>query len=108
MNTHPYPVRHAPQLSINPDEITTRLRDLSSAGMCERCEIPVTRAITDIARLLTQVRTLYDALAAERMRAANLEAAIRAALGAESDGETDPLAYLRDEIADNAGGAHGA
>jgi hypothetical protein len=64
--------------------------------------------MTDIARLLDQVSQLYDALTAERMRSANLEAAIRAALGAYHDGEADPLGYLRDEIAGNAGGAHGA
>lgn len=47
-------------------------------------------------------------LAAARLKAANLEAAMRAALSAHSDGESDPLAYLRDEIGDYPGGAHGA
>lgn len=101
MNTYP-------QLSINPDEITARLRELADTNVCEQCETRVTHAITDIARLLIEVRALYDALAEVRMRAANLEAAMRAALSAESDGETDPLAYLRFELADAGGGdAHG-
>jgi hypothetical protein len=92
------------QLSISPEEIASRLHDLADADLCEHCEIPVTCAMTDIARLLSQVRTLNDALAQARMRAANLEAAMRAALSAQVDGETDPLAYLRFELADVGGG----
>lgn len=109
MNNQPYPTRHMPHLSIDPDEIATRLQELAHADPCEHCELPVTDAIIDIARLLIQVNQLCIQLARERLRSANLEAAIRAALGAESDGEADPLGYLRDEIAGNTGGgAHGA
>jgi hypothetical protein len=98
-----------PPPSIDYDEYAGRLRELASTGECERCEIPLARAMTDIARLLDQVSQLYTALRKERCRAANLEAAIRAALGAYNDGETDPLGYLRDEIPDYAGGdAYGA
>jgi hypothetical protein len=63
--------------------------------------------LADIARLLAEITSLHRQIAAERLRAANLEAAIRAALRAHSDGETDPLSYLRDEIG-YLGGAHGA
>jgi hypothetical protein len=109
MNTHPYPARHMPPLSVNLDEITNRLRDLASAGLCGHCELAVTHAIFDIARLTVQVRDLYTTLTAERLRSANLEAAIRAALGARDDGESDPFAYLRDELPEPAGGdAYGA
>lgn len=59
------------------------------------------------ARLLTEIASLREKLAAARLRAANLEAAIRAALGAHSDGESNPLSYLRDEIY-YPGDAHGA
>jgi hypothetical protein len=97
-----------PRLSINTEEITNRLRKLANADPCENCEPRVTDAVTDIAALLIQVNRLWLALGKERMRSANLEAAIRAALGAENDGEADPLGYLRDEIAGNAGGAYGA
>ncbi len=62
----------------------------------------------DIARLLTEITSLHSQLAAARLRAANLEAAMRAALSAHSDGESDPLSYLRDEIANDPGGANGA
>ncbi len=95
-----------PPLSIDPDEITSRLRELANTDVCDRCELPVTRAVTNIARLLIQVNRLYIALRKERIRSANLEAAIRAALGAESDGEADPLGYLREEIAGNTGGTN--
>jgi hypothetical protein len=109
MNTNPYPARHMPPLSVNLEEVTTRLRDLTSAELCDCCELTVTHAIFDIARLISQIHELYAGLSAERLRSANLEAAIRAALGAESDAETDPFAYLRDELPDMAGGhAYGA
>jgi hypothetical protein len=97
-----------PPLSIDLNEYAGRLRELATAPECERCEIPLARAMTDIARLLDQVSQLYDALGKERLRSANLEAAIRAALGAYRDGEADPLGYLRDELTANIRGAHGA
>jgi hypothetical protein len=100
LNTQPYPVRHLPQLSIDPHAIATRLHQFADADPCSNCELPVTHAITDIARLLIQVNRLYIALQNERIRSANLEAAMRAALSAHADGESDPLAYLRDELAD--------
>lgn len=96
-----------PPLSIDLAEYAGRLRELATTEHCERCEIPLARAMTDIARLLDQVTQLYDALGTERLRSANLEAAIRAALGAYRDGEADPLGYLRDEITPHARGAHG-
>jgi hypothetical protein len=98
-----------PRLRIDTEAIITRLRELASADMCERCELPAGHAIADIARLLVEVTRLYNALYDARLEAANLHAAIRAALGAYDDGEADPLVYLRDEIAGNpGGGAYGA
>ena len=64
--------------------------------------------LADIARLLTEIAALHNQLNDARLRAANLEAAVRATLSAQSDGETDPLFYLRDEIGNYPGGAHGA
>jgi len=103
-----YPERNTPLLTIDINEIRNRLGDLATAGQCGNCQHAASRAITDIARLITQIYELYAALAAERLRSANLEAAIRAALGAYDDGEADPLAYLRDELAEITGGAYGA
>jgi hypothetical protein len=96
-----------PLLSVDIDDIRNRLRDLEYANPCGTCQLAASRAVSDIARLITQIHELYVALAAERLRSANLEAAIRAALGAHDDGETDPFAYLRDEIAGMNGTAYG-
>ncbi|MDQ2815817.1 MAG: hypothetical protein M3Z75_29215 [Actinomycetota bacterium] len=109
MNTPRYPERHMPHLSVNLEEITSRLRDLITAEYCGKCDSHRVRAVTDIAQLTDRVYELYAALAAERLRSANLEAAIRAALGAHADGDFDPLGYLRDELAGVAGDdAYGA
>jgi hypothetical protein len=43
------------------------------------------------------------ALSAARLESANRLAAIRAALSAANDGEPDPLAYLRDQLAEEVG-----
>jgi predicted DNA-binding ribbon-helix-helix protein len=107
MNAHS-PERNMPALSADIDGISNRLRDLAYADLCGSCEPAASRAVSDIARLIAQIHELYAALAAERLRSANLESAIRAALGAYDDGETDPLAYLRDEIAEITGAAYGA
>jgi hypothetical protein len=64
--------------------------------------------LADIARLLAEIISLHSQLAAARLRAANLEAVMRAALRAHWDGEADPLSYLRDEIGNYPGGVHGA
>lgn len=57
-------------------------------------------ALADTPRLIAEVVRQRADLAAVRLDRANLLAAIRAALAAGRDGETDPLAYLRDELAD--------
>jgi len=62
------------------------------------------RIADDMPWLADQVQVLIDALREARMEAANLRAGIRAALGADADGETDPLMFLRDEL-DEPGGA---
>jgi hypothetical protein len=47
-----------------------------------------------------EISRLTTALAAARLLSANRLAAIRSALAAAADGESDPLAYLRDQLAD--------
>jgi hypothetical protein len=93
-----------PPLHIDAQAINTRLADLARTRACEKCKIPVAQAITDITNLLIQVTSLYAALGAARMEAANLRAAIYAALGAAEDGDSDPLGYLRDELPEPACG----
>jgi hypothetical protein len=92
------PARHLPPLHIDADAINARLTGLARARKCKKCTLPASQAITDITSLLIQVTSLHQALTAARLDAANLRAAIYAALGAAEDGESDPLAYLRDEF----------
>jgi hypothetical protein len=62
----------------------------------------------DIPRLLAEITALRKELARSRRRAADLEAAINAALSARESGESDPYWYLRDEFAYGRGDAYGA
>jgi hypothetical protein len=87
-----------PPLHINADAINARLTDLAQIRACKKCKLPAAHTVADITNLLIQVTSLYPALMASRLEAANLRAAIHAALGAAEDGESDPLAYLRDEL----------
>jgi len=50
--------------------------------------------------LLSENARLERELACARLVSANRLAAIRAALAAASEGEPDPLAYLRDQLAE--------
>ena len=50
----------------------------------------------------TEILRLKVALAAARLQSANRLAAIRVALAAEADGESDPLIYLRDQLAEES------
>ena len=102
-----HPERSIPRLSVDTDAIQGRLRDLEYVTKCGSCQAAVSRVVSDTAQLLTQIDDLHAMLGAERLRSANLEAAIRAALGAHDDGEPDPLAYLRDEISPGTGAAYG-
>jgi hypothetical protein len=87
-----------PRLTIDADAIASRLRTLANAGLCLRCEQAVTPVTRDTAHLLIEVMRLHKAVRSARLESANRLAAMRAALHAARDGETDPLAYLRDEL----------
>jgi hypothetical protein len=99
--------RRIPRLYIDTEEILTHVAN-ARATECRECDANAATLTGDIDRLLTEITRLHQSLIRSRRRAANLEAAIRAALGAYHDGDADPLGYLRDEIAGNTGGAHGA
>lgn len=60
-------------------------------------------ALADCTALAADVTRLAAELTGTRMDRANLLAAMRATLAAEADGETDPLYYLRDELAARQG-----
>ncbi len=110
MTITPHDHPHIPPLQIDLDEILSTLAlELARVRICDQCQASVPSLIDDLAHLVSEITRLHAALIDERLISANLRAAIRAALGAESDGETDPLWYLRDEITDvTGGGAHGA
>jgi hypothetical protein len=55
-------------------------------------------ALTDTATLAAHIVRLSADLERTRLDAANLRAAMRAALAAHAEGETDPLWYLQDEL----------
>jgi hypothetical protein len=55
-------------------------------------------ALADARDLATEVARLAAELAAARLGRANALAAMRATIGAQRDGEPDPLYYLRDEL----------
>ena len=57
------------------------------------------QALTDTLALSAEIIRQRAEIAAIRLDRANLLAAIRATLAAHHDGERDPLAYLRDELA---------
>ncbi|HEY3957824.1 MAG TPA: hypothetical protein VGM53_31030 [Streptosporangiaceae bacterium] len=97
-------MRHLPPLHISPDAINARLASLAKSRKCKKCKKRAIRAAADITALLSEVSRLHAALAAARLDAANLRAAIQSALGAAEDGEADPLAYLRDEFPGPDGG----
>jgi len=55
-------------------------------------------ALTDNLALSAEITRLSGELAATRLDMANLLAAARATLAASTEGEADPLYYLRDEL----------
>jgi hypothetical protein len=87
-------------MDIDIEEITDRITALTHIEVCERCEPVVTATVFDAAHAVMGIGRMYLRLLTERRRAANWEAAIRATLAAVDEGESDPIAYLRYEWAD--------
>jgi ABC-type transporter Mla subunit MlaD len=55
-------------------------------------------ALADVPAVLAELQRTRAELEAARLDRANLLAAMRATIGAQADGEPDPLYYLRDEL----------
>ena len=109
MNNQPYPDRNQPAIAAGDDEVLAAIAlELARVHACNQCHGSIPPLIDNIAQLAGEITRFRDALITERLTSANLLAAIRAALGAAADGEADPLAYLRDELPDDPGGAYGA
>ena len=58
----------------------------------------IDQALADLPIVLADLGRARAELEAVRLDRANLLAAIRATLGADAEGEPDPLGYLRDEL----------
>ena len=58
----------------------------------------IDQALADLPIVLADLCRARAELEAVRLDRANLLAAIRATLGADAEGEPDPLGYLRDEL----------
>src|SRR5271166_4286759 len=104
MTNTPQNQPHIPQLQIDIETILSTIAlELARVRICAQCQGSVLSLIDDLAQLVGEITRLHSTLVQERLISANLRAAIRAALGAQSDGEPDPLAYLRDEFPDTGG-----
>jgi hypothetical protein len=99
--------RHTPQLRISTTEIRNHISTAQSTA-CDNCGAHAAILTGDIALLLGEITRLHQSLTRARRQAANYEAAIRAAIGAQKDGEHDPIGYLRDELTPDPGAAYGA
>jgi len=98
-NTAPYSTVNLPEVMTRNSAARHILAGFSAATptlfvMWQQIESALADAhdlAAEVARLSTELRTA-------RLDRSNLLAAMRATLAAESDGEADPLSYLRDEL----------
>jgi hypothetical protein len=104
--THNELARLLPRVEIDREAIEEAWKALGRINRCSDCRDDATvlllflsARIVEYARAEIENRHLEDELTSSRERAANLLAAIRAALSAEGDGEGDSLWFLRDEYA---------
>jgi outer membrane murein-binding lipoprotein Lpp len=98
-NTHPEPIINLQQISTRNTHARHIVAGCASAlptlaGMWHELD----DALTDAVTLAAQITRLSADLERTRLEAANLRAAMRAALAAHAEGELDPLWYLRDEL----------
>ncbi|WP_181786495.1 hypothetical protein [Streptomyces phytophilus] len=102
--------RLLPRVKIDLEAINNAWAALDRVNRCAHCHADgfvllmyfSARAI-EASQLSIENHRLSAAITEERRRTANLLAAIRAALSAEHDGESDPLWYLRDEYGTHKG-----
>ena len=90
----------------HPAEITTRndiARDIIAGFAAVTPSLAgawrlIDTALADLPAVLADLGRARAELEAVRLDRANLLAAIRATLAADTEGESDPLGYLRDEL----------
>ncbi|GIF74736.1 hypothetical protein [Asanoa siamensis] len=88
---------YVPRPTVDPDAITAHLR----AAQNRLTPTDLWTAVADIPIMLAEIDRLASLLSRTRWDFANLLAAARATLAADTDGEHDPLAYLRDQVAEH-------
>ena len=108
---------NAPHSAIDIPEVVSRnlaARDIISGFASATPTLSVAwqhlqAALSDTRDLTREVTRLSAELAAVRLWHANALAAMRATIGAQRDGEPDPLYYIRDELnaAQNLSGPRG-
>ncbi|NMO50934.1 hypothetical protein HH310_06975 [Actinoplanes sp. TBRC 11911] len=86
-----------PRLTIDREAVSTHVH----AARHRPTPVAIWTALADIPVLLAEVHRLADLLSRTRWDFADLLAAARATLAADRDGEPDPLAYLRDAVAEH-------
>lgn len=87
-------------VSVDLRAVTARFRADCQAELAAGSAGAVGVSALDVPALIAEVSRLYGLLMDERRRYADLWAAIRATVGADSDGEPDPVQFLRDEFPD--------
>lgn len=86
-----------PRPTIDQEAVLTHLL----AAQNRATPVAMWTALADIRVLLAEVDRLARLLSRTRWDFADLLAAARATLSADHDGEPDPLAYLRDAVAEH-------
>lgn len=74
------------------------IRNHLTNALTSRTPLDVRTAVADIPVLLAEIERIRRILTWTRLDYANLLAAARASLAAHTDGDDDPLYYLRDEV----------
>lgn len=87
---------HIPRPTADLEAISAHL----NAAYQRLTPVEIWTAIADIPVMLAELERLTRLLTHARWDLADMLAAGRATLSADRDGETDPLAYLRDAVAD--------
>lgn len=89
---------YAPRPTLDLEAVRTHFRN----ALRYRTPTAMWTALADIPVLLVELERVLDLLTRARTEFANVLAAARATLAAVAESETDPLMYLRDEIAEHA------
>ncbi|TDB97427.1 hypothetical protein E1267_39860 [Nonomuraea longispora] len=103
-NRHPYPDPTLQEI-LDRNRIAHDLIDTFARSTATLNDLwqHITAALQDTPVLVAEIMRLRAQLSKNRLSRANLTAAMRATLHADADGECNPLSYLRDELADQAG-----